>query len=95
MDDLQMPLFASLGGMLLVFCTFLIIFHLLCVWPRSSSKFEWKILDYVWLAITLLSLIGLTGTVRQNFATAVFDIARLRLETEASNLESSVRFGTY
>jgi hypothetical protein len=37
-----------------------IIFHTLLVYPKNLSKRQWKQIDYFWISLTALGLIGTT-----------------------------------
>lgn len=73
--DIQMPIEAyfpagaKLGTVLLVFCISLILFHAVLVYWVKIGKIGWKIVDYVWVSMAALGLIGSVGQVRQLMAT--------------------------
>jgi hypothetical protein len=77
-----------------VFVGSLLAFHLMFVWPRNLTKRGWKIVDYFWLGVGLLGVIGSVGVGRQTIAENLLTIARARVNSFAVDVESALRFGT-
>jgi hypothetical protein len=59
---------AKLGTVLLVFFISLILFHAVLVYWFKIGKIGWKIVDYVWVSMAALGLIGSVGQARQLMA---------------------------
>lgn len=51
-----------------VLLAFLIIFHLILVWPRNLTKKTWKKVDYLWLIVAVIGMLGLASDVRVSVA---------------------------
>jgi len=94
MTELRPPLWTSLGWLFMVFGGSLLAFHLMFVWPRNLTKRGWKVVDYFWLGVGLLGVIGSAGVGRQAIAENVLSTARGRVDFFASEVQSALRFGT-
>jgi len=90
---MQLPFVAHLGWIFVFFLCATAVFHLLFVWPCNLSKLAWKWVDYVWLTATLLGLVGLVGSARQEFAKNSLDMTSARQERAAYDLKSAIQFG--
>jgi hypothetical protein len=94
MTELRPPVWTSLGWLFTVFGGSLLAFHLMLVWPRNLTKRGWKVVDYFWLGVGLLGVIGSAGVGRQVIAENLLSTARGRVDFFASQVESALRFGT-
>ena len=94
MTELRPPLWTSPGWIFAVFVSSLVVFHLMFVWPRNLTKRGWKVVDYFWLGVGLLGVIGSVGIGRQAIAENLLTTARARVNFFASEVESALRFGT-
>ena len=60
-------IFIHYGWAFLALTVVTIILHFLLVWPRNLSKTQRKKIDYIWISLTALGLVGATNTVRVNY----------------------------
>ncbi len=75
-DNLN-PLFSYL----IWFVIFLSLFHIPYLWAGNLTKKQWKYVDYAWLFIGLLSIISLSGEIRQDRADVAENLAFSRVAT--------------
>lgn len=62
------PISANLPWVLGVFFASLLLFHVLLIWVLEVGAVTWKQIDYVWLAIAALGLLGAVSEVRRMVA---------------------------
>lgn len=93
LDDLTLPWFTSTLWILGVFLLTLAGFHLVFVrwWPLD--KVGWKKVDYLWLSLVVLGLIGGVGSARQEIARGIAASAESRLESAEDLVEDRLSFG--
>ena len=65
----SLPFTASTWTILLIFVVLLIVFDLILVRWLKLGNFAWKIVDYIWLGVGALGLIGAASQSRQITAT--------------------------
>jgi len=58
------------------------------------SSVAWKKVDYIWLAMALLGILGSVGTVRAVVAKNLLAVAETRAKSDFEQLEQAVTFGT-
>ncbi len=85
------PPFTHTWLVLLLFVVALLLFHaVLVAWLRLGSL-AWKIVDYVWLSLGLIGLIGATAQARHAIANGSVSIMRERALTAYLPAKSLVR----
>ena len=92
-DDLVLPAITSTLWILATFLIALAAFHLLLVRWMPLDKLAWKKVDYVWLPLALLGVIGGVGSVRQEIASGMASTAESRLQFAAREIEDRLAFG--
>lgn len=80
--QLMFPFFGTPLGPLAVFVVFTLLFHVFLIYVPSTrlSRRIWKRVDYVWIGLTFMSVIGWTSESRQNLAADLLPQARDELE---------------
>src|SRR5438309_1625150 len=93
MSDLQLPWFTSVWWALCVFAISLLVWHivLIRVWPLSKTG--WKKVDYWWVSLALLGVIGNVGANRREVAKNLFALAQSRMNFAESRVKESIAFG--
>jgi hypothetical protein len=93
MDDLLLPWWTNTLSILGLFVVALAAFHLLFVIWFPLDRIGWKKVDYVWLLLALIGIIGAAGSVRQELARNLGDTARDRVDVGAASVKSALQFG--
>src|SRR5687767_7864556 len=82
-------------GVWLWFVGALTAFHLALVWPRLRLRRRgWRVVDYIWLGSTALTLISLTGQARQLVAPWQAESAEFRVEGAMNLVRNTVSMYT-
>lgn len=92
--DLTLPWFTSQWW---IFCVFIVswaIFHVLLVRLFPLSSIRWKQVDYVWLAMALLGIIGSVSGNRAVIAENLQSMATARSTFALREVMNSAEFGT-
>ena len=76
-----------------LFALALIVFHLILVKWLPLSKQDWKKVDYVWVSLALLGVMGGVGSARREFASNENSIAKSRLEFAETQVQERLAFG--
>ena len=71
----RLPPLPNIWVVLLVLVAALVIFHVLFLKLFRLPEVWWKKVDYIWLSMTVLGLIGATSQARQVVATDLFSTA--------------------
>lgn len=58
------------------------VFHVFLVYPKNLSKKNWKIVDYVWISLTAIGLVGSINTVKIKLADGKANIATHRTSVQ-------------
>jgi hypothetical protein len=76
--DFTYPILISPVAMFVIFAICLLAFHLVLVklWPLG--KRGWKKVDYIWLAVAGLGILGTAGAMRRQIATSFAKTAEIR-----------------
>jgi hypothetical protein len=69
MGKFTFPVFTNVWIILSIFAAEVLFFHLVLVFWLKLGKRAWKIVDYVWLSLAALGILGAAGQARQLFAT--------------------------
>jgi hypothetical protein len=88
------PLTARPLGLFLAFLVCLVIFHLVFAVFFRLSKLGWKVVDYIWLSVTALSLIGAAFGVRHMLASSQVDGRKSYLKDSYKRLGDEAGFLT-
>src|SRR6266446_2498812 len=80
-NEFTYPVLARPLAMLGVFSACLITFHVLFVWLWPFTKRTWNIVDYIWLGVAAVGIVGAAGTIRRQIATNYAIIAESRAQT--------------
>lgn len=94
MSDLPLPWFTNFGWILAIFVASLACFHLVFIYAHTLGSVAWKRVDYVWLSMALLGMLGAVGSGRELVARNLLDGARARLESSWRFMEMDIEFGT-
>lgn len=81
------PIYLSFALILL-----LLLFHWWLVSKRPLGKVGWKRIDYIWLAIAALGVIGQAGNVRMKLFSQVKETARARSQNALLDLKQQANF---
>jgi len=92
-DDLVLPKLTSTLWILGVLVMALVAFHLSLLRWFPLDKLAWKKVDYVWLSLALLGVIGSVISARQEVARALISTAQSQLEASARLVEDRLAFG--
>jgi len=65
---LSIPFFARISVVIAIFLVALLAFHIYWVWWKPLDKIGWKKVDYLWLGLTIISLIGYVSQSRSIIA---------------------------
>lgn len=93
-SDLLLPWFVSQSLFLWVFVTSLAVFHILFLLLFPLSSIGWKKIDYIWLTMSLLGLIGAVGAGRAFIAKNMLEYSKSRIEASFHFMELRAEFGT-
>lgn len=73
---------ASLGWVIGIFISFLVIFHVLLVWLFPLTPRGWKRVEYIWVSMAFVSALGLVDEARRYRAETQFN--QVALQTQQS-----------
>lgn len=61
---------ASASLVIVVFLVAIVLFHVVLIWlsPFRITEIGWKRVDYLWLSMAMISVLGLSGEARQYFS---------------------------
>ncbi len=93
MDDLELPWVTSTTWILGTFALALVIFQLVLVRWIPLSKVAWKKVDYVWLSLAMLGIIGGVGAARQQIAINFISLAESRITFAEEQIKERLEFG--
>ncbi len=85
----SLPFTASTWTILLIFVVLLIVFDLILVRWLKLGNFAWKIVDYIWLGVGALGLIGAASQSRQITATNFLPFA---VEVKTMTFQSAQQY---
>ena len=79
---------ASLSIVIVVFLVSVVLFHAIFIWfsPLRLTEIGWKRVDYDWLSLAFLSIIGLSGEARQYFAERMLPQTEAKLDHIAAEV---------
>lgn len=81
---------------LVVFVSALGACHFLFLWwPWRLGKDSWKRVDYVWLTMTFISIIGLVSQSRQTLSSTYVPFAADQVRFHAQDIESDLAFSAH
>lgn len=75
-----------------LFGFFLLFFHIWLVFWRPIGDIGWKRVDYVWLGVAAIGLIGQSAQVRQHWYANAYDMSGYRVEGTLSSLKHRANF---
>ena len=73
---------SNIGYALLALLILTIILHFFLVYPKNLSKRQWKKVDYIWISLTAVGLIGATDSARLLFDNSQVSIDEHRIPAE-------------
>lgn len=76
----------------LLFVIFLVIFHVWLVFWKPIGNIGWKIVDYFWLGIAAIGLVGQSAQVRQHWYASTNDLLHYKIEATREELKRSADF---
>ena len=92
-SEYSIPMFAQTVWVVIVFIVSLIVFDVVLVrWLKLQNR-AWKHVDYVWLAVGALGLIGAVEGPRRSIAVTLANLAESRLTGSISTLNATAQFG--
>src|SRR5690242_13770557 len=76
--DFSFPILSNPVAMLATLAIFVIVFHVVLIklWPLRKKG--WKIVDYIWLGVAVLGILGTVGAMRRQLAKGYVDTAEIR-----------------
>lgn len=93
-DEYQFPWLTEFGWIFLIFVAALITFHFTLIRKSPLSSVQWKQVDYVWLLMALIGMLGTVGSARELIANNLLDLANHRRAFSYQTVESRLQFGT-
>lgn len=90
-DEFSLPFVTKPHWMLLLFAAFLLLFHALLIRLFPISKRGWKKVDYIWLGVTAIGILGTAGTLRRTAAPGFVRLATSRAEGAYEFARSTVQ----
>ena len=93
MDYLELPLLTSTVFILVTFLVVLVVSYLILVRWVSLSKITWNKIDYIWLSLALLGIVGAVESNRQNIAANMATMAKPVVEFCANDVERRIASG--
>ena len=93
-DDLALPWFVHPLWILGIFLISLVSFHILFLRLISLSPIGWKKVDYYWLAMALVSLMGAVGARREIIATNTLEYSKSRIDGAFNFMRMRAEFGS-
>ena len=79
MIDAYFPPAADIKNVLVCFFILLLLCHVFFVWCRNLSKRAWKIVDYLWLAVAAIGLVGASANIRVYVAHKSLESSEVRI----------------
>ncbi len=92
--DTLLPWFTNPLWILGVLAIALLIFHLLFVWFQTMPSLFWKKIDYTWLSMALLGLLGTVATNQIILSERYADLTVTRIESQFRWVLDRARAGT-
>lgn len=92
--EFALPLFAETKWVVGVFALSLGLFHWLLVYHFKLSKAAWKKVDYFWLGVGALGLVGAVEVPRNVASDNLLTLAESRMNGALQQLHSTEQFGT-
>lgn len=92
--DLALPWFTSQGWIIGIFLASLIVFHLVFVYSRLLSSMAWKRIDYIWLSMALIALVGAISAGRMSMANTLLSLAQAWVEGSLQFMHVAASAGT-
>ena len=77
---------------ILTLFTSLVIFHILFVWIFPQSKIFWKKIDYLWISLGVIGIIGSTFSLRSEYSKARNNLYEHYLAIDYNGLIESVNW---
>jgi len=90
----ELPFYSTSTWVLGVFIASLVLYHVTLVWRWPLGKLAWKRIDYIWLLLALLGIIGATGAARQAVARNWAIVAERGVENATRDIGERIEFGT-
>lgn len=76
----------------LLFVIFLVFFHVWLVFLKPIGNIGWKVVDYIWLGVAVLGLIGQSAQVRQHWYASTNELLHYKIEATREELKRSADF---
>lgn len=92
--EISLPWFTSFAWTLMIFIGGLVTFRVLFLHVAPLTSIGWKRVDYIWLSMALLGLLGAVGAGREVVAKNVLNLEKFRLESTRRYAEGRADFGT-
>ena len=92
--EYSIPFFAQTAWVVGVFILSLVVFDVVLVRVFKLKNRTWKRVDYIWLAVGALGLIGAVEGPRRSITTNLAALAESRLTGALSMLNSTAQFGS-
>ena len=94
LNELALPWFTDFRWVIAWFVAFLLLCHVAFIRVFSLSSTAWKRVDYIWLSMAFVGLIGSVGNGREYIAKNLLKMEIHRLESAHDFVEGRARFGT-
>lgn len=92
--DLAFPWYTSPIAVILIFVAFTLIFHVFFIWIGPRKPVFWKAVDYFWLSMAFIGILGSIGTGRGIVAKTMLDVETMRLESARTYVHDRAKDGT-
>jgi len=91
-----MPSLLKIGSdpvwLFVLFGLFLLLFHLLLVYWKPIGNVGWKRVDYIWLGVAVIGLVGQSAQVRQHWYATEYEISHYKVESALKELKQRANF---
>ena len=94
LNEIALPWFTDFLWVIAVFVAFLLLCHVAFIRVLPLSSTAWKRVDYIWLSMAFVGLIGSVGNGREYVAKNLLEMETHRLESARDFIEGRARFGT-
>jgi len=93
---MDMPPLIEIGSnptwLFALFAVFLAIFHGWLIYWKPIGQVGWKRVDYIWLSVAAVGLVGQSAQVRQHWYSSAYDMYHYRIEGALSSLKMRADF---
>src|SRR5262245_28937921 len=93
MNEYAFPWWANPWWMIGALAVSLLLFHCLLVWFRNLTSVGWKRVDYIWVSLAFLGVLGTVAQSREIVASNHRNLAQARAKVRFEWFKDAVAFG--